>query len=572
MAVERIAQIDRYQGASGDTKPASPADGSIFYETDTAKTYVFAGGSWVLAEEHIVLVNADGTTQINPAKEDGNLATLLATAGAIADAAVAAGAAGSLSAKLRRLTTDLDALKTSLDAVQQTNDAANAAKSLLVAGKSAAGKGVPILVSATGELAVTGVTLSATDVLLKSDARLRAIDNIIETISDENIRVFALLNEAAGSSTSYDLLRRSLIQFTVSGATMGSSGLLDVCPTFDGVNDYIIQKPTTEATVDNHTIPIDGATKIAAQKLVANSRGRVGFVRIKVKKTEAVAGNLNAATIQVAIHEDSAGAPAALAITNGTSTALAVSDLSTTARLRGLSFATAPELDATKTYWLCVSYATSTGVGAADYVSWQADSAGAYGQGRSFYDGATWTAYAGQDHVFDLFNDQTRLGEDYSIIFAAKDSGAAPGSRVPFTIGGMTSQSVSVEMTTAGAYQFRTFRDAGSSLTAINAVRSNWSEFNVFGLTYSKNKATAKASAYANGMLVGSVASTGGSAPTPAAGPLSIGAQASYGGTIGAFYNGLIAPFIITANELTSGQMAKVSHSLMVMRKYGGAV
>ena len=58
MAVERIAQIDRYQGASGDTKPASPADGSIFYETDTAKTFVFAGGSWVEASELVKLAAA----------------------------------------------------------------------------------------------------------------------------------------------------------------------------------------------------------------------------------------------------------------------------------------------------------------------------------------------------------------------------------------------------------------------------------------------------------------------------------------------------------------------------------
>ena len=110
MAVERIAQIDRYQGASGDTKPASPADGSIFYETDTAKTYVFAGGSWVLAEEHIVLVNADGSTQINPAKEDGNLATVATGVGAPADAAYAGGATASIIAGLKGIYAKLGAV------------------------------------------------------------------------------------------------------------------------------------------------------------------------------------------------------------------------------------------------------------------------------------------------------------------------------------------------------------------------------------------------------------------------------------------------------------------------------
>lgn len=55
--------------------------------------------------------------QINPATED-TLAALETVLGAVADAVVAAGATGSLSAKLRRLTTDLDALKTLIGEVQ----------------------------------------------------------------------------------------------------------------------------------------------------------------------------------------------------------------------------------------------------------------------------------------------------------------------------------------------------------------------------------------------------------------------------------------------------------------------
>ncbi len=71
-----------------------------------------AGNLWAL------LVDAGGRLQIDVVAMPATAVTIAdgadVTLGALADAVVAAGAAGSISAKLRRLTTDLDALLTEL--------------------------------------------------------------------------------------------------------------------------------------------------------------------------------------------------------------------------------------------------------------------------------------------------------------------------------------------------------------------------------------------------------------------------------------------------------------------------
>lgn len=54
MAIEKIREIKKYTGVSGDTKHTTLADGSAvppgskFHETNTNDTYNFVGGAWVL--------------------------------------------------------------------------------------------------------------------------------------------------------------------------------------------------------------------------------------------------------------------------------------------------------------------------------------------------------------------------------------------------------------------------------------------------------------------------------------------------------------------------------------------
>jgi hypothetical protein len=100
VTVVLLGTTKRFIGGSGDTKPTGVPAGSTFYAQDTGVTYVTYddGTHWV--------VDSSGGSG-----GGGGAATIAdgadVTEGAIADAAVAAGAAGTQSAKLRRLTTDL---------------------------------------------------------------------------------------------------------------------------------------------------------------------------------------------------------------------------------------------------------------------------------------------------------------------------------------------------------------------------------------------------------------------------------------------------------------------------------
>lgn len=46
MTVSLITTISRYQGVSGDSKPAAALVGSTFYEVDTGDWFVWDGDSW----------------------------------------------------------------------------------------------------------------------------------------------------------------------------------------------------------------------------------------------------------------------------------------------------------------------------------------------------------------------------------------------------------------------------------------------------------------------------------------------------------------------------------------------
>lgn len=47
-AVQLIRTIQTFQGLTSDTKPSGVVAGSTFYETDTGKTFLYNGSSWLL--------------------------------------------------------------------------------------------------------------------------------------------------------------------------------------------------------------------------------------------------------------------------------------------------------------------------------------------------------------------------------------------------------------------------------------------------------------------------------------------------------------------------------------------
>lgn len=110
----------RYMALTADALPtdvADPGDRAII--TD-GPDKLFNGTSWV-----------DDTTDLGETTQPISVADGAdVTQGALADAVVAAGASGSISAKLRRLTTDIGAVLTALAALVQKSDTVAAAATL----------------------------------------------------------------------------------------------------------------------------------------------------------------------------------------------------------------------------------------------------------------------------------------------------------------------------------------------------------------------------------------------------------------------------------------------------------
>lgn len=72
MTVELIANVKRFQGLSGDSKPTGEPVGSTFYETDTNNTYVYANSSWTLKKSSILLASDNDQTSPTLAFGDGD--------------------------------------------------------------------------------------------------------------------------------------------------------------------------------------------------------------------------------------------------------------------------------------------------------------------------------------------------------------------------------------------------------------------------------------------------------------------------------------------------------------------
>jgi len=63
MTVQMMSTIQRWEGLSGDVKPAAPTFvGSTFYETDTGRTYLWNGVAWVIMPVHILNVQGGAYT------------------------------------------------------------------------------------------------------------------------------------------------------------------------------------------------------------------------------------------------------------------------------------------------------------------------------------------------------------------------------------------------------------------------------------------------------------------------------------------------------------------------------
>ena len=404
----------------------------------------------------------------------------------------------------------------------------------------------------------------------KNDLVGQGIDNILNVIGVENIKLFLPLWEDAGATKCYDLLRRDLT-FTPSGPVFGATGPFGNCAQFDGVNDYIIQDPMTENTAGAVQIDLNNGAHKMATRMVAIAC-TPGFVRLKIKKTEAVAGNLNSASVKVSIYTDNAGVPNAL-VTGAESAALLCSVIGTSFEWRGFSFPTVFYLRKGQKYWIVFEYVSTTGVDANNFISWQYEAApGSYGERRAYFN-AGWVATDTENHCFGLWDDMLAFEDDFSIITLICNTEAAVSSRHMY--GSSSSQ------TTASSNALGISRSSsGYILTKVNdgternVVFYRWpSVFDVIALTFSKAKSSPdKIRVYLNGSLKRTGAGTGGATQIALSQPWTIGSASLGDGNISGYYwKGYIGTQIITKNELDAIQIGRITHELLNVRKYKGA-
>lgn len=389
----------------------------------------------------------------------------------------------------------------------------------------------------------------------QKDIVARAVDNILDTIGAENIKLFLPMWETEGTKA-YDLLNRDLT-FTINGATLGASGPFGRCMSFDGVNDYLIQDPVTENTAGNTDLALNSPTMKAATRMVAIATNP-GFVRLRLKRV----GTLSVATARVVLYTDNAGVPGT-AVANGTSNTLACSQIGTSYENRGFIFSTPPSLQKNQKYWVVLEYADGTGVDASNYIAWQYESGvNTYGEQRAVYDGTTWTATAEENHVFGIYQQIVR-STDCSVlaVFKPTFTAVAAGTIVSFN---STIMPLELLLTTSQDGVLKAY------VIIMVAVYSWPTQFAVFTSTLSKAASTDKVKVYLNNNLLEKGSGTADKALVQAS-PLTIGGGAvtAVGGSLSNWFKGFIGPVIITSNELTATQVAKVSHQLLALRKYG---
>ncbi|PIZ48155.1 hypothetical protein COY32_00475, partial [candidate division WWE3 bacterium CG_4_10_14_0_2_um_filter_41_14] len=180
---------------------------------------------------------------------------------------------------------------------------------------------------------------------------------------------------------------------------------------FDGSTDYLAQTPVEEYD-ESHTdvdvgIWYDTSSKRHAQGIQVPSTTSVGTVRLWMKKVGSPTNYL-----RVELQTDSSGTPSNTPVTNGTSTCIAQSTLSTSSSWVGFKFATAPSLSASTQYHIVAKAFTDSGCtteqssfNQTNYTRWGLDQSGiTYTDGlRSSY-GTSWTSVADQAFAFEIYN------------------------------------------------------------------------------------------------------------------------------------------------------------------------
>lgn len=152
-----------------------------------------------------------------------------------------------------------------------------------------------------------------------------------------------------------------------------------------------------------------------SQGFKCNTSSTVTKIRLWLKKTGTPAGT---DTVTLVIQTDSSGVPSGTPVTNGTATAVDISDTITTSYAWvTFTFSTNPSLTAGTQYHLVLQGAFT--IGASDYVIWGADNYDViYADGSmSVYDNTTWTTESLYDACFEVYITGGAKGNDGNAMF-----------------------------------------------------------------------------------------------------------------------------------------------------------
>jgi len=444
-----------------------------------------------------------------------------------------------------------------------------------------------------GNVQLTGSSVQDTQTAPKSipinqamkDIAMRAYENIIDILGLENICMFLPLWENTGTVYK-DLIRPRDIQFNIIGATLAQEGILHPVPSFDGVNDYLVEKPVITSMNNNSVLTMDSGAKMFAQKFMPMPNSFVpSFVRLFLGKVESVAGNLDSATIQLEIRADSSGVPESSVLAS--SPVINVSALFTTACWWGLYLTSSVAVDRGVPYWFVLKYVGSTGVDASNYVTVGLDTSGSYGYSYATYDGATWTVTTGQNISFEIYNDAMNFfnaaTSGYSVIFPFYKSELNPGAQVLLALGrhGLTGSGdmpAAVKLEIGGSFNDARMALSWDDYYSIKTVQAYYAGvgggWNVWAMVNDFAASTGKIKIYWNGSVMKSIDGTEGLKPSREIFPSTVATVAHLNGNPASdlYANMKGGPIIATNNVVTQAQLAKVINQLLALRRLREAV
>jgi hypothetical protein len=398
------------------------------------------------------------------------------------------------------------------------------------------------------------------------------MDEIISIIGAENIACCLPMWQDAGETIVRDLINPNLSFDVIGNATLGNEGMFGPClsTTAGGLLERAVDEHISGASILNLTSP---ATKLATK--ITGVVGEVRYALAQLFRT----GTLDTATVKLSIYTDDGGKPGVelynrllgreYGLTDWTTPCSAISSAGIV--WRGFTLKQPLQLLANATYWLVLEYVDGTGVDAGNCIGWVLDDAA--GNGRAFYDGATWNSRAGNAHNYALYTGLA-LEDEWTIVIAAQDVAGDAANRFLFTIPGMLLEQDIALYKTDEKRMCATYLPAKTNIRA-NVYHPASTLWTVHTMTYDKRRLYDTLHYYTNGRLSGvsfpaATAASGVLVNPHQAQPFYIGGNRTPNGLHTMRWSGNIGPVLVARRTLSSGEVGRVTACLNKLRTRKG--